>query len=520
MASSSRLTPRQKMINLMYIVFLAMVALNVSSDVLHGFEQVEDSLAQSNEGIMQRNAKLYAELAELNRTNPEKASFWYKQSQDVKQKSDSIYEYVESLKKDIVFEADGEDADLDSIINQENLEATNFVMLSPAVNHGLHLRKAIDMYRDYLLSKTGEDSQSLIKNTLDTDVSGEGSLSEGRTWEQKMFENMPVAAAVTMLTKIQNDIRSVEGETISSLRNAIDDGDIRVNKVEAFVIPSSRNVMQGSTYTAHIVLAAIDSTEGLDIYIDDQLMDSTSNGIFKAPARTVGVQTLKGHIEVPTANGLIDKLPFETQYIVQEPTATVSNTMMNVMYAGIDNPVSISVPGIASSDMSATMSNGTLKKVANGWIAKPTKVGEEAVITVRATQDGQTTVVANTKFRVRQLPDPRPYISIKDADGNVLRYKGGKPVAKSQLLRTSGLNAAIDDDLLDVDFKVLSFETVFFDAMGNAMPELSNGASFSDRQMQAFKRIPRGKRFYISKVRAIGPDGVERTLSPMEVIVN
>ncbi len=520
MASSSRLTPRQRMINLMYIVFLAMVALNVSSDVLHGFEQVEDSLAQSNAGIMQRNAKLYAELVLFNETNPEKASFWYRQSLDLKEKSDSIYNYVENLKKDIVFTADGEDADLDSIINQENLEATNFIMLAPSENQGLHLRKAIDQYRDYLLSITGEEPQSLIKNILNTNVSSKRALSEGRTWEQQMFENMPVAAAVTMLTKIQNDIRNAEGETISALRNGIDNGDIRVNKVEAFVIPSSRNVMQGGTYSAQIVLAAIDSTQGLDIYINDELMDGTSNGVFKAPARSLGMQTLKGHIEIPTGSGTIDKLPFETQYMVQEPTATVSNTMMNVMYAGIDNPVSISVPGIANSDMSATMSNGALSKVANGWVAKPTRVGEEAVVTVRATQDGQTTVVANTKFRVRKLPDPQPYISIRNADGNMQRYKGGRPVAKSQLLNTAGLNAAIDDDLLDVNFKVLSFETVFFDAMGNAMPELSSGANFSERQMQAFRRMPRGKRFYISKVRAIGPDGVERTLSPMEVIVN
>ncbi len=520
MASSSRLTPRQRMINLMYIVFLAMVALNVSSDVLHGFKQVEDSLRQSNVGIMQRNAKLYAELVELNELNPEKASFWYKQSLDLKEKSDSIYEYVETLKRDIVYTADGADADLDSIINQDNLEATNFVMLAPSENQGLHLRKALDKYREYLLSITGEEPQMLIKNLLNTDVLGTIAPSEGRNWEQQMFENMPVSAAITMLTKIQNDIRNAEGETISALRKGIDHGDIRVNRVEAFVIPSSRNVMQGSTYSAQIVLAAIDSTQGLDIYIDDELMDGASNGVFKASARSVGLQTVKGHIEIPTGNGTIDKLPFETQYMVQEPMATVSNTMMNVMYAGIDNPLSISVPGIANNDMSATMSNGALTKVANGWVAKPTKVGEEAVITVRATQDGQTTVVANTKFRVRQLPDPQPFITIQSADGNAQRYKGGRPVTKSQLLNTAGLNAAIDDDLLDVNFRVLSFETVFFDAMGNAMTELSNGANFSDRQMQAFRRLPRGKRFYISRVRAIGPDGVERTLSPMEVIVN
>ena len=82
------------------------------------------------------------------------------------------------------------------------------------------------------------------------------------------------------------------------------------------------------------------------------------------------------------------------------------------------------------------------------------------------------------------------------------------------------LDAAIDDDMLNIDFKVLGFETVFFDQMGNAIPEVSQGAQFSQRQKDSFKRLSRGKRFYISRIRAIGPDGIERNLNPVEVIVN
>ena len=78
----------------------------------------------------------------------------------------------------------------------------------------------------------------------------------------------------------------------------------------------------------------------------------------------------------------------------------------------------------------------------------------------------------------------------------------------------------IDDDLLNVSYRVLRFETVFFDSMGNAIPEVSDGANFSQRQKDSFRRLSRGKRFYISRVRAVGPDGIERDLSPIEVIVN
>ena len=101
-----------------------------------------------------------------------------------------------------------------------------------------------------------------------------------------------------------------------------------------------------------------------------------------------------------------------------------------------------------------------------------------------------------------------------------MRYKGSKPFAKTLLLATDGIEAAIDDDLLNVQYRVISFETVVFDSMGNAIPETSDGSKFSERQKNSFRRLSRGKRFYISRVKAVGPDGITRDLAPMEVIVN
>ena len=194
--------------------------------------------------------------------------------------------------------------------------------------------------------------------------------------------------------------------------------------------------------------------------------------------------------------------------------------MMNVLYAGIDNPMSISVPGIPTNSVTATMTNGSLTRSGDKWIAKPSQVGADATITVSAEMDGRRQEVASTKFRVRKLPDPTPFITYKDSKGNTDRYRGGKPFAKTLLLQSPGIEAAIDDDLLNISFTVISFETVFFDSMGNAIPEVSNGPKFSQRQKDSFRRLSRGKRFYISRVKAKGPDGITRDLAPLEVIVN
>ena len=519
MASSNKLTPRQKMINLMYIVFLAMLALNVSSDVLNGFKQVEDSLTKSNESTRLRNHKLYAEFKQLKETNPEKASVWYAKAAVLRSKTDSLYDYLEDLKVRIVKYADGEEGDVSNIRRRDNLEATNFILLSPAMDEGKKLRQAIEEYRASLIAMVPGKEQSVITEYLSTELP-ENAMAAGKNWESAMFENIPVSAAITILTKLQGDIRNAEGEALTSLKLSVDEGDLRVNRINAFVIPSSRNVMRGSKYSAQIVLAAIDSTQTPDIYVNGKKLETTSNGYYETVAGSVGTQSLDGYIEVPRSDGSKEQLSFSTSYVVQEPTATVSNTMMNVMYAGIDNPVSISVPGIASSQMNASMSNGSLSRAGNGWVAKPSKVGQEAVITVTAQNEGRSVVVANTVFRVRQLPDPMPFIAYQDEKGTARKYKGGAPFSKAYLLKAGGLSAAIDDDLLNVSFRVLAFETVFFDSMGNAIPEISEGANFSQRQKEALRRLGRGKRFYISRVRAVGPDGVERTLSPIEVIVN
>jgi gliding motility-associated protein GldM len=225
-------------------------------------------------------------------------------------------------------------------------------------------------------------------------------------------------------------------------------------------------------------------------------------------------------LEVPRGDGTIAQHQFNSSYTVIEPAATVSATMMNVLYAGIENPISISVPGIPTQQVTATMTNGSLTRNGDMWVARPTNVGSDAQITVTATIDGRSQTVNTTTFRVRKLPNPTPFISFKDAAGNTDKYVGGKPFSKALLLQAPGIGAAIDDGLLNISFSVLSFETVFFDSMGNAIPEVSNGNNFSARQKEQFKRLSRGKRFYISRIKAKGPDGITRDLSPLEVIIN
>lgn len=517
----AKMSPRQKMINLMYIVLTAMLALNVSSDVLNGFNQVEDGLSRTNENIMERNAAIYGQLKDFNETNPEKGGVWFNKATQLRNATNKLYSYVDSLKIAIVKTADGSDGDINNIESLDNLDAAAIVMLAPRKGCGKPLRLAIDAYSKYVTSLVSNEVKvKNIKNALSTEpITAKGTIGD-QLWEESLFDNMPVVAAITLLTKLQNDICYAEGEALSSLLNNIDAGDVRVNQMNAFVIPSSRNVMRGSRYSANIVMAAVDTTQRPIVYINGTKL-SNDRGLYEVVAGRTGVFDYSGYIEVPRGDGSMSRHDFKSSYTVIEPMATVSATMMNVLYAGIDNPISIAVPGIPSNSISASMTNGKLTRKGDIWVAHPSKIGTDAVVTVTATIDGRSQTVATTNFRVRKLPDPTPFIPYKDAKGNADVYKGqGRPFPKTLLLQAEGIGAAIDDDLLNVTYRVLSFETVFFDSMGNAIPEVSEGSKFSQRQKNSFRRLSRGKRFYISRVKAIGPDGIERMISPMEVIVN
>lgn len=516
-------TPRQKMINLLYIVLMAMLALNVSSDVLNGFSLVDESLTRTTTNSTEQNQLIYNDLADYMRKNPEKVGPWFYKAGQVKTMSDSLYIYVDDLKQRIVKEADGRKGDVEDVKNKEDLEAASYIMLAPGKGQGKNLYEKINAYREEILNLVEDPVQrKIIRDNLNTEVPGKRSAI-GKNWQEYMFENIPVAAAITLLTKLQSDIRYAEGEVLHSLTRYIDVNDLRVNELEALVIPNARNIVRGGKLSAQIILAAVDSTQKPAIFIDGERLPEDRNGLYEIICNRTGDFTLSGHLELDNGDGEPLRREFSQKYTVVEPAATVSATMMNVLYAGYDNPISVSVPGIPSGQVQVSLANGNgeLRRVGSTYIARPTKIGEEAIIRVTANVDGRSQVMGNFSYRVRQLPDPSPFIEYKDAAGASKRYRGVGGLSKAALMNTDGIVAAIDDGLLDINFRVLGFETVFFDNMGNAIPEVSSGASFSSRQKDMFRRLSRGKRFYISRVRAVGPDGIERVLpTSLEVIVN
>mgnify|MGYP002726140416 FL=1 len=292
--------------------------------------------------------------------------------------------------------------------------------------------------------------------------------------------------------------------------------ELNVSEMDAFVIPEKTTLYAGERFNSHVVMAAVDSTQRPEIYVNGSRLQA-ADGRYSFTAGGVGEHRFSGYILMKGKDGEEIRRNFSQKYTVLPVpnTATVAADLMNVLYAGYANPISISVPGVPANAISATMTGGSFVAKGNGhFVATPSAVGKDVTIHVTARDKGQVRSLPPFVFHVRKLPNPTAYIAM-----GTDRFKGGA-LSKGALMGATTIHAAIDDGLLDIPFKVLGFETVFFDNMGNAIPLASAGSNFSDRQREEFRKLSRNRRFYISHIKAVGPDGITRNLpAAMEVIV-
>ena len=292
--------------------------------------------------------------------------------------------------------------------------------------------------------------------------------------------------------------------------------ELNVSEMDAFVIPEKTTLYAGDRFNSHVVMAAVDSTQRPEIYVNGSRLQA-ADGRYSFTAGGVGEHRFSGYILMKGKDGEEIRRNFSQKYTVLPVpnTATVAADLMNMLYAGYANPISISVPGVPANAISATMTGGSFVAKGNGhFVATPSAVGKDVTIHVTARDKGQVRSLPPFVFHVRKLPDPTAYIAM-----GTDRFKGGA-LSKGALMGATTIHAAIDDGLLDIPFKVLGFETVFFDNMGNAIPLASAGSNFSERQREEFRKLSRNRRFYISHIKAVGPDGITRNLpAAMEVIV-
>ena len=493
-------TPRQKMIGMMYLVLTAMLALNVSADILNGFDMVNNSLKNSIDNSKVRNQGLYGDMQALYDLNPTKVGEWLEKANKVKEESDKLFGILQEFKVGIIALADGSAADPEGNVIQKR-DNTNvageYAEVGTTKHRGNELKQAIDNYRIFVEEMFGNDSlHTQIYNAMfNTDPVKKKVDEPAVEWVDNTFAHMPAVAVVTMLSKYQSDVRNTEAELIQYFIQQQDAGDFRVNKIQARLIPDSKNVMQGGRYHAEIALMAVDTTKAPIYYLGNNQLE---NEIIDIPCNQIGTFPIKGRLEMIDQYGATQTYEFEDQYMVSAPAATVANIDMNVVYRGYDNKMEISVPGLADSQLRVSANGATMTKSGNQYICKPT-AKDKITILVSADIDGKVRTIGQKEFRVRPVPSPSAFLKLPNGE----RWSPTMETAgrlKRQDLLDATIIAEYEDGMLNADFVVTEF-TIKIPRGAGFDPIKVSGGKFSDRQIERLKNLKPKQEFLIEQIK-------------------
>ena len=542
--AGGKLSPRQKMIGMMYLVLTALLAMNVSKDILNAFVTVNDGLEKTKNNFRDKNEDQYAAFQASYSENQAKVGPFYNKAMEVKKLADEIVSYIDQIKVEIIAGVEpsipkekimGKDEfDNDTILNLMNVRVkdnyivpTNILVGSEPANpktgefSALELKSKLENFRDKLI--TYLPAESAIANSLqETFKFGEKRNASGvvENWPSYNFYGVPTAATVTLLTKIQTDIRNAESDLVKYLYASVDAASYKFNVLESAVISPSNYIIQGDTFRAEVFLAAFDSTKNPQVFLGEEY-DSTNatvtgdtigvevqqgKGFIKIPARAEGDFTYEGVIKYKAPSGEINNYPFNVAYKVAKPSTTISATKMNVFYLGVDNPVDISAPGVAKDQITASISNGSISKSSEGWVVKPGKVGT-ANVSVTAEVDGKRQNMGSMEFRVKKIPTPIAEVSGKNSGA----------VPKNKLAATAGIIANMENFEFDVRVVVSSYDFVYVQANGLSKTINVTGPRFDDQVKNVLRAIAPGSRVTFENIKVKMPDGELRTLSPVVI---
>ncbi len=495
--------PRQKMINVMYLVLTAILALNVSNEVITAFKVVDKSLITSNEIISSGNETLYKSLeAKVNDPQSrEKALIWEPKALDAKKYSAAMYNYLDSLKLELKKAADlriKEDGSED--YREDNLDASTRLFETKGV--GKELESRLNQYRDAMLNIDPDIRKQFEKNFPVNTSTKDFKTREGKTkdFTQTYFHMTPTVAALTMLSKFQNGVKNAESEIVTYCHNQIGAVKVIYDQFAALVGQSSNYVMPGQK---------IDITAGVGAYSKAAQPQITIGGApvavgpdgraqYTITASGAGSKSVPVVVTYTKPDGTKETKTFPVEYTVGTPGGSaVMLDKMNVFYIGVDNPVTIS-SGTGWDKTKVSMSGGTLSSAggAGKFKVRVNTVGK-AAITVNA--DGK---VSTYDFRIKQVPNPILMVGPSD---------GGR--VQSVMFKNQRFARA---DLKDFDFDYhynIVGATVYFSGanFSNIQTRTINNGNLESLSAELAKCIP-GTTVTFDNVRVQGPGGPVKSI--------
>jgi len=499
--------PRQKMINVMYLVLTAILALNVSNEVISAFKVVNVSLETSNKNIATSNANLFESLKEA-KDQPEsreKANIWGPKADSAAGYSETMFKYLDSLKIALKESADlrmraPAEGSTDSVedYRADNLDAST--RMFETKGQGEILKGRLEQYKtdmlgiDPMIKRQFENSFPV---TTDPPNTKDGKKKE---FTQAFFHMTPTIAAITILSKFQNNIRNAENEIVTYCHTQIGKVAVHMDKTGILVGTNSTYLMPGQQLVINAGVGAYSSaaTPSISINGSSVPVNADGQGQFTTTVSGPGEHTVNVDVSYKDESGVIQRRSVPVKYTVGTPGgAAVMLDKMNVFYIGVPNPVTIN-SGTGWDKTHVSISSGSLAPAGGPgkFIVSVKEIGKTSI---SISADGKTSAF---DFRIKRIPDPVLKVG-PTAGGRVQSV-----VFKNQQF----CRADLENFDFDARFAVIS-ATVYFS--GANFPSVAQatikGGSLAEIADKLAKCIP-GTSVTFDNVRVQGPDGTIRTI--------
>ncbi|RYF84627.1 MAG: gliding motility protein GldM [Chitinophagaceae bacterium] len=506
--------PRQKMINLMYLVLTALLALNVSAEILNAFKTVDNSLDKTNSTVNISTSNIMESFKTKlsDPTSKAKAEIWYPKAQTAQQLTTDMYNYIEGLRSQILKEADFDPAKKkDSTFKEDNQDIATRIMVKDG--KGKELQQKLATYRAAMINLVTPEKKSEFERSLQVDPSMPKGLKGGsKTWEEAYFHMVPTVAALTILRKFENDVKTTENRVVTHLHEQVGKVEVIFDAFEAIVGQNSKYLMPGQELEITAGLGAFSKSKLPTITIGGSNVQLNEKGmaIYKVAAGSIGTHSIPVNVTFVDQDGKTQTRPFNVEYTVGQSNASIALDKMNVLYIGVDNPVTIAASGGGDDkvQVSITGGSGSLTKVGTGkYIARVGSVTDDCRITVSV--DGK--VAGASQFRVRTVPTPAAFV-------------GGQPsgasVSANILANQEGIAAGIKDFPFELKYSIAEYQIIGLNEEGDIVKASGNGPGFTDQVRRIIKMAKPGDMIQFNNLYCIGPDGRRMKLASLVYNIN
>ena len=507
----SELSPRQRMFNMMYLVLTALLALNISKEVLEAFQEMDKDIEFSYSEKYEMNKRHYADFELRAKNNPEKLSIWNEYAKDVRRESEKMISVLGETREKILELAGGHDKD-GMLVKKDDKELIIKLLTKKEgergdLGYGRKLRQARNEYREFLLSLDTlgiyEGPDSLLKfdieaifKTDDVDDDGPEGPKEPKSWEYDRYYQHVPQAVMAFMAQDKLNVGNMEGAILELLQKKTGQSSITVNSQQSVVKYPKQTIMLGDSFSARVFIAGVDTNQlpkftiykydskgnRLDSVPYDTLINDGSEGLFATKPTKQGTYYFGGDIIVQSEEGE-KSYPFKQEYRVDAPMSVISPDKMNVLYTQVVNPLSISVPGYSSDQLQlySDFSGCKIKRVKNGsyeaFIEKRQK-GKNAKKKINLfIKDKATGKLVGKKisFRVKNVPPPIPSIGPIKGSGEMkyIKFKNEK-----------GIKAKLDNFDFELEYEITSYRFRYPGSTGALKSATYNGWKFSEVKAQ------------------------------------